>query len=179
MLQYGVVIWGTTVGIGAADSEVLTNPLLLKQLVQVSVCFHPSHCFVCGFINFYFFQVQYYLNLTYLLSMFFVKVSVCGTLLRICSGSQRRILKWTLWILMLVIVVSVLGGLITFVTRCGNTTGCLDSNQTMAALNWVGVAFYMACDLALAIIPVFIVKDLRMKRSLKASTIFVLALGGV
>lgn len=124
-------------------------------------------------------QVQYHLNLTYLLSMGLVKVSVCGTLLRINQGSRRRGTTWALWTVMTVIVVSTLGGLITFITRCSSTTGCLDNNRTMSIMNWVGVAFYMACDLALTIIPIFIIKDLRMKRSLKVSTGVILGLGGM
>lgn len=108
-----------------------------------------------------------------------IKVSVCGTLMRINGGSSRRAITWALWFVMLVIVVSTAGGLITYMVRCTSTTGCVDSDQTMATLNWVGVAFYMACDLALAIIPIFILKDLNMKRSLKVSTAVILGLGGL
>lgn len=108
-----------------------------------------------------------------------IKTSVCGTLIRINMGSSKRAISWALWTVMLVIVVSSAGGLITYMVRCTSTDGCEDSSKTMSILNWVGVSFYMACDLALAFIPIFILKDLKMKRSLKVSTACILGLGGL
>lgn len=124
-------------------------------------------------------QVEYYLNITYVLAMGLIKTSVCGTLIRINKGSSRVAISWALWTVMLVIVVSSAGGLITYLVRCTSDAGCEDSTQTMTILNWVGVSFYMACDLALAIIPIFILKGLNMKRSLKVSSACILGLAGL
>lgn len=99
-----------------------------------------------------------------------IKTSVCGTLVRINRSSSRVVISWALWTVMLVVVVSTAGGLITYMVRCTSADGCVDSTQTMSTLNWVGVSFYMACDIALAVIPIFILKDLDMKRSVKVST---------
>lgn len=128
--------------------------------------------------------MEYYLNITYVLAMGLVKTSICGTLLRInraAAGlsSRQVVLRWALWAVLVVVVVSSAGGLVTFLVRCTPTGGCADSTRTMSTLNWVGVAFYMACDLALAVLPVFILKGVRLKRSVKVSTACVLGLGGL
>lgn len=161
------------------------NPLLMMGLLKVCQFFghrmlsFKQFCVAYLGTDWTLNQVEYYLNLTYLITMGLVKTSVCGTLLRINRGSSRKSVTWALWVVMLVIVVSSLGGLITFIVRCSADTGCQDSDYTMSIMNWVGVAFYMFCDLALAVIPIFIIKDLKMKRSLKVSTVFTLGLGGL
>lgn len=108
-----------------------------------------------------------------------IKTSVCGTLIRINRGSSRLAISWALWTVMLVIVVSSAGGLITYLVRCTSTGGCEDSTQTMAILNWVSVSFYMACDLALAIISIIILKGLHLKRIIEVSTACILGLRGL
>lgn len=157
LLQYGVVAWGTTVGIGTPDSIINQNPKIFLQAAKVI----------------------YWLNVTYLLAIGFIKASICSTLLRINTGSSQRGVNWALWLIMVSIVLSTLGELITFLVRCDPSGGCKDPNQTIAILQWIGVAVFIALDLALAIVPVFIIRGLKMKKSLKLSTGLILGLGGI
>ncbi|ROV92541.1 hypothetical protein VSDG_06695 [Cytospora chrysosperma] len=157
LFQYGVVAWGTTVGIGTPDSIINQNPKILLQAAKVI----------------------YWLNVTYLLAIGFIKASICSTLLRINKGSSQRGVNWALWLTMVAIVLSALGELITFLVRCDPSGGCKDSNQTIAILQWIGVAVFIALDLALAIVPVFIIHGLKMRKSMKLSTGFILGLGGI
>ncbi|ROW01998.1 hypothetical protein VMCG_05528 [Cytospora schulzeri] len=80
---------------------------------------------------------------------------------------------------MVAIILSTLGELITFLVRCDPSGGCKDSNQTIAILQWIGVAVFIALDIALAIVPIFIIRGLKMKKSLKLSTGLILGLGGI
>lgn len=152
-----MVAWGTTVGVGTPDSIIGGNTEILLQAAKVT----------------------YWLNITYLLAIGFIKAGICTTLLRINSGSSHRRIKWTLWLIMLAIVMSTIGELITFLVRCQTSGVCKDSNNTIAALEWIGVTVFIALDIALAIVPVFIIRGLKMKRSLKLSTGLILGLGGI
>lgn len=152
-----MVAWGTTVGIGTPDSIINNN---VKVLLQAA-------------------RVIYWLNVTYLLAIGFIKASICSTLLRINNGSSQRGVNWALWLIMVAIFLSTLGALITFLVRCDPSGGCKDSNQTIAVLQWIGVAVFIALDLALAVVPIFIIRGLKMKTSLKLSTGLILGLGGI
>lgn len=152
-----MVAWGTTVGIGTPDSIIDQNFKILMQAAKVI----------------------YWLNVTYLLAIGFIKASICSTLLRINKGSSQRGVNWALWLIMVAIILSTLGELITFLVRCDPSGGCKDSNQTIAILQWIGVAVFIALDIALAIVPIFIIRGLKMKKSLKLSTGLILGLGGI
>ncbi|KUI54701.1 hypothetical protein VP1G_02121 [Cytospora mali] len=157
LFQYGVVMWGTMVGIGTPDSIINGN---MKILLQVA-------------------KVTYWLNVTYLLAIGFIKASICSTLLRINKGNSQRGVTWALWLIMFAIVTSTLGEFLTFVVRCVPSGTCKDSNQTIATLQWIGVSVFIALDIALAIVPVFIIRGLKMKKSLKLSTGAILGMGGI
>ena len=124
-------------------------------------------------------KVTYWLNVTYLLAMGFTKASICMTLLRINKGSSQRKVTWALWLIMVAIVMSTLGAFLTFVIRCKTSGTCQDSNRTIAILDWIGIAVFIALDIALAIVPVFIIRALKMRKSLKLSTGVILGLGGI
>lgn len=124
-------------------------------------------------------KVIYWLNVTYLLAICFIKASICSTLLRINKGNSQRGINWALWLIMVSIVLSTLGELIAFLVRCDTSGACKDSNQTIAVLEWIGVSVFIALDFALAIVPVFIIRSLKMKRSLKLSTGLIFGLGGI
>lgn len=119
------------------------------------------------------------LNVTYLLAMGFTKASICSTLLRINKGTSQRKTTWALWLIMIAIITSTLGGFLTFVIRCNRNGGCKDSNRTISILNWFGVGVYILVDIALAVVPIFIIRGLNMKKSLRLSTGAILAMGGV
>ncbi|KAK7740913.1 hypothetical protein SLS53_004976 [Cytospora paraplurivora] len=153
----GLLAWGTTVGVGTPDSIIGGNMKILLQAAKVT----------------------YWLNITYLLAIGFIKAGICTTLLRINSGSSNRRVTWALWFIMVAIVMSTLGEFITFLVRCQTSGVCKDSNKTIAVLEWIGVAVFIALDIALAIVPVFIIRSLKMKKSLKLSTGLILGLGGI
>lgn len=124
-------------------------------------------------------KVTYWLNVTYLLAMGFTKASICTTLLRINKGSSQRGVIWALWLIMIAIILLTLGSFITFLLRCEPSGVCKDSNQTIATVDWIGVAVFIALDICLSTVPIFIIRGLNMKKSLKLSTGFILGLGGI
>lgn len=111
--------------------------------------------------------------------MGFTKASICSTLLRINKGTAQRKTTWALWLIIVAVITSTLGGFLTFVIRCDRNGGCKDSNRTISILNWFGVGVYILIDIALAVVPVFIIRGLNMKKSLKLSTGVILAMGGI
>ncbi|KAI3393003.1 hypothetical protein diail_4882, partial [Diaporthe ilicicola] len=111
--------------------------------------------------------------------MGFTKASICSTLLRINKGAAQRKTTWALWLIMIADITSTLGGFLTFVIRCERNGTCKDSNTTISILNWFGVGVYILIDIALAVVPVSIIRGLNMKKSLKLSTGVILAMGGI
>lgn len=119
------------------------------------------------------------LNVTYLLAMGFTKASICSTLLRINNGTGQRQITQAIWLMIFSVVMATTIGLSTFLIRCDRDGGCKDSSTAISTLYWLVVSVYILVDIALAVIPVFIIHGLNMKRSLKLSTGAILAMGGI
>lgn len=111
--------------------------------------------------------------------MGFTKASICCTLLRINKGTGQRKITWVLWLIMVATGISTLGGFLTFVIRCDRSRGCQDSNKTVSILQWLLVGVYILVDITLAVVPIFIIRRLNMKKSLKLSTGAILGMGGI
>lgn len=111
--------------------------------------------------------------------MGFTKASICSTLLRINKGSGQRRITQAIWLMIFAVVIATTIGISTFLIRCDGDGGCKDTRTVISTLYWLVVGVYILVDIALAAIPIFIIRGLNMKRSLKLSTGAILAMGGI
>ena len=119
------------------------------------------------------------MNVTYLLATGFTKASICSTLLRINKGTGQRKTTWFIWVLIMAVFTSTTVELLIFLIRCDHNGRCQDSGTTTSILVWIVTGVYVLVDIALAVVPVLIIRGLNMKRSLKLSTGAILAVGGI
>ncbi|KAI7776974.1 p-type atpase [Diaporthe eres] len=155
LLQYGFVAWGTTVGIGSPDS-MLAKPMMTSAS-----------------------QASYWIEVTYTLAMGFTKCSICSTLLRINKGTGHRNTAWALWLIMIAVAAALMATFLYLVTRCDPISGCRDSSDTGVVLYLAQAGIYILVDIALAAIPLFMIRGLNMQKSLKLSLGVILAMGGI
>lgn len=66
-----------------------------------------------------------------------------------------------------------------YLTRCSANAGCTASNEAMLAMAFLWASVCIAIDIALAVIPICIIRGLNMKKSLKLLLGVILATGGV
>lgn len=111
--------------------------------------------------------------------MWFTKSSICSTLLRINKGTGHRKTTWALWLVTIAVAAASMTTFLYLVTRCDPITGCRDSSDTRAVLYFVQTGIYILIDIALAVIPLFMIRGLNMQKSLKLSLGVILAMGGI
>lgn len=116
---------------------------------------------------------------TYALAMGFTKVSICSTLLRLNKGTSHRKTKWALWLIVIAVTANSTGFFLYYVIRCDPSNACRDSVDTVRILTSLSGGLYIIVDIALAVVPLFIIRGLKMKKSLKLSLGVILAMGGV
>ena len=119
------------------------------------------------------------LQVTYVLAMGFTKASVCSTLLRINKGTGHWKTTWALWLIMITVTASTTSLTLYYFIRCEASRGCRASADSMVVVYFLWVGVYILVDIALAVVPLFIIRGLNMKKSLKLSLGVILALGGV
>ncbi|KAI1803728.1 hypothetical protein F4811DRAFT_523338 [Daldinia bambusicola] len=123
----------------------------------------------------------FFFEVGYMLCLPPIKVSICIALLRITSQKRYAI---PLWIVIIVSVVGTAAGLATIFIQCkpiaanwnGDVKGCTGVSQTGVMSTAMSVTSIIT-DWMCAIFPAFILWRLNMKPQVKASLIFVLALG--
>lgn len=117
--------------------------------------------------------------MTYPLAMGFTKVSICSTLLRLNKGTSHWKTTWALWLITIVVTATSTGSFLYYVTRCDPSNACRDSVDTLRVLTSLWGGLYIIIDIALAVVPLFIIRGLNMKKSLKMSLGVILAMGGI
>lgn len=117
--------------------------------------------------------------MTNVLALAFTKASICTTLLRINKGTSHRKTIWTLWLVMAALCISTLIALVYIIVLSVTDAAREQTVSTWQILIYPVMGFFILVDIALAVIPVFIVRNLKMKKSLKLSTGAILGLGGV
>ncbi|KAG6356405.1 hypothetical protein INS49_015793 [Diaporthe citri] len=101
------------------------------------------------------------------------------TLLRINNGTGHRKTTWALWLIMIVVAASSTASFLYYVVRCDPFSGCRDSAYTILVIYFLWVAVYILVDIALAAVPLFMIRGLNMQKSLKLSLGVILAMGGI
>ncbi|KAH8654192.1 hypothetical protein BGZ61DRAFT_594821 [Ilyonectria robusta] len=157
MVHNGIVIWGTFTGIGTYDSKLNTAMMIegAKSIV--------------------FWQIFY------ISGSVFIKASICATLARIAT--QRRYI-YTLWGLVAVSVIATLVAISAVLVRCKPVAAswnpalgtCIDQS-IIIALTYAVSVINIVTDWAVAVIPVFILWNLQMRKTLKKMIALVLGLG--
>lgn len=111
--------------------------------------------------------------------MGFTKASVCSTLLRINKGTGHWKTTWTLLFIMATVAASTTALVLYYFIRCDASRGCRASNVAMVVVYFLWVGTYILVDIALSVVPLFIIRGLNMKKSLKLSLGVILAMGSV
>ncbi|KAL6412321.1 hypothetical protein AUP68_04706 [Ilyonectria robusta] len=157
MVHNGVVIWGTLTGIGTYDSKMNTATMMegAKSIV--------------------------FWQLFYVSGSVFIKASICATLARIAT--KRRYI-YTLWGLVAVSVITTAVAISAVLIRCkpvaaswNPTLGTCIDQSIIIALTYAVSAVNIVTDWSVAIIPVFILWNLQMRKTLKKMVALVLGLG--
>ncbi|KAH8658019.1 hypothetical protein BX600DRAFT_62506 [Xylariales sp. PMI_506] len=112
----------------------------------------------------------------------FLKLSIATNLLRLC---QNRWYSVVLWILIVIIFLYELVGILFFFLNCKPISGNWDtsvdatcaSTDTIVIFGLVNTSFNIFTDVSLAIIPIPIIWNLNMKKSVRLYLIGVLSLG--
>lgn len=117
--------------------------------------------------------------MTNVLALAFTKASICTTLLRINKGTSHRKTTWLLWLVMAVLSISTVVALIYIIILSVTAAALEQTVSTWQILIYSVMGLFILVDIALAVIPIFIIRGLKMRRSLKLSTGAILALGGV
>jgi hypothetical protein len=121
-------------------------------------------------------------QLFYVLSLAFVKISICLTLLRIAVERRHQ---WALYTTMGISISVALVGFIGDLSLCQpvsaqwNADGTCAPRSVNVSLNYTISAGAIVTDWACAIIPAWILWNAQMKRNVKLSVGIVLGLGSV
>ncbi|KAJ4328067.1 hypothetical protein N0V84_001435 [Fusarium piperis] len=157
MVHNGIVIWGCYNGIGTRDSK-LNTPIMMEGAKAIV-----------------FWQIFY------VSGSVFIKASICAQLIRI--STQRRY-KIILYFLILVSIITTLIAILAVLVRCkpvaaswNPTLGTCIDQSIIIALTYVVSAVNIATDWSVAIIPIFILWNIQMRRTLKRMIGLVLSLG--
>ncbi|EXF82141.1 hypothetical protein CFIO01_00655 [Colletotrichum fioriniae PJ7] len=157
MVHNAVVMYGTFTGIGSPDSKLNTATMIegAKAIVLWQIF--------------------------YVSGSLFIKASICATLVRIAT---RRRFICTLYGLVAMSAVSTLIAILAVLVRCRPVAAswdpslgsCLDQT-IIITLTYVVSVINIINDFAVAIIPVFMLWNIQMRRRLKVLTILILGLG--
>ncbi|KAF4997112.1 hypothetical protein FDECE_12189 [Fusarium decemcellulare] len=157
MVHNGIVIWGTFTGIGTPDSRL--NTAIMIEGAKVIV----------------FWQIFY------VSGSVFIKTSICAQLMRIAT--KRRFVIF-LWILIALSVIITFIAILAVLIRCkpvaaswNPTLGtCIDQN-IIIVLTYVVSGMNIATDWSVSIIPIFILWNIQMRKTLKRMVALVMGVG--
>lgn len=156
LTQNGFIMYGTYTGIGSPDSKINT-----LQMIQ------------CGL-------VVVFWQMTYVTSTALIKCSILWTLIRITLQKKYLYPLYTLF------TISAILGITSFFValfRCQPVSAawtgegtCL-SQQVIIGFSYGISGLNIVIDFSTAIIPMFMLRGMQMKRRLKVITCFILGLG--
>ncbi|KAJ3527239.1 hypothetical protein NM208_g10798 [Fusarium decemcellulare] len=157
MVHNAIVIWGTFTGIGTPDSRL--NTAIMIEGAKVIV----------------FWQIFY------VSGSVFIKASICAQLMRIAT--KRRFVIF-LWILIALSVIITFIAILAVLIRCkpvaaswNPTLGtCIDQN-IIIVLTYVVSGMNIATDWSVSIIPIFILWNIQMRKTLKRMVALVMGVG--
>ncbi|KAM0801139.1 hypothetical protein BDR22DRAFT_888807 [Usnea florida] len=123
-------------------------------------------------------------GVTFVISTFFVKVSVCLFILRFINKTRRSI-RYFIYILLGFLIVSTLSLVIALLAQCRPLKALYDfdikgkcySKNVSVAIAYIQGAINTFTDFTCACLPFFIVRTLQMKRSLKIGLSIIMGLG--
>ncbi|KAI3400711.1 hypothetical protein diail_1920 [Diaporthe ilicicola] len=161
MVHNSVIIYGTHTGLGTPDSKIPGGPTGPIYMEGIKSVFLWQVFFLSGLV--------------------FIKVSICLTLLRIAMVKWHRI---TLWVLIAVTVVSTIFVDVYVLLQCrpiaatwGEVPGtCLSSTITVS-ITFIISAFNLITDVATALLPFLMLKDVQMTKQKRTAIISILSLG--
>ncbi|KPM36433.1 hypothetical protein AK830_g10134 [Neonectria ditissima] len=157
MVHNGIVIWGTFTGIGTYDKK-MNIPTMIEGAKAIVLW-----------------------QIFYVSGSVFIKASICATLVRIAT--QKRYI-YVLWGLVAISVITTLIAICAVLIRCKPVAAswnpalgtCIDQS-IIIALTYAVSAVNIVTDWSVAIIPVFILWNLQMRKTLKKMVALVLGLG--
>jgi len=157
MVHNGIVMYGCYTGIGTRDAKM--GPGTMMEAAKVVLLW----------------------QLFYVTGSIFIKASICATLLRI---TIQRKYAYILWALIAVTAVSNLVAFSAALARCKPVSAtwnpaagtCLDQS-IIITLTYVVSSVNIATDWSVAIIPIFILWNIQMRRKLKLITGSILGIG--
>ncbi|KAK9794127.1 hypothetical protein AB5N19_04486 [Seiridium cardinale] len=157
LVHNGVVTYGCFTGIGTPDSKL--NAAQMSEAAKIILLW----------------------QLFYVSGSLFIKSSICTTLIRVALH-QRYI--WILRVLILVSAIITIMAMTVVLVRCkpvaanyDPTLGTCVNQDLILAFTYVVSGVNIATDWSVAIIPIFILWDVQMRRYLKIMTWVVLGLG--
>lgn len=122
-------------------------------------------------------------QLFYVTSSVFIKSSICSTLIRI---APNRIYRWCLRALIAISVVTTVAAMTVVLVRCKPISanwnpgiGQCVSQDLIIVFTYVVSAVNVATDWSVAIMPIFILWNVQMKRGLKILTSVILGIGAL
>ncbi|SPJ70480.1 related to integral membrane protein PTH11 [Fusarium torulosum] len=159
LVHNGVVIWGTFTGVGTPDSK-LNTAIMIEGARSVT-----------------FWQIFY------VSSSLFIKTSICVQLLRIANN---KLCKLFLWCLIALTVLITLTAMIVGLVRCQPLAAswdpslgtCMDQS-ILVILTYVVSGMNILIDWSVAIVPVIILWDVQMHRTLKIMANLVMGIGAL
>ncbi|KAH8589243.1 hypothetical protein B0O99DRAFT_655550 [Bisporella sp. PMI_857] len=157
LAQYAVVMYGCYTGIGTRDAKMGVGTMMEGG------------------------KVVLFWQLFYVTSSTFIKASICATLIRV---AVQRKYKYILWGLIALTTVANLVAFSAALARCKPIAAgwnpslgkCLDQS-IIITLTYVVSAVNIFTDWSVAIIPIFILWNVQMRRKLKIITGAILAVG--
>ncbi|KAK8106884.1 uncharacterized protein PG998_008897 [Apiospora kogelbergensis] len=161
MMQNGVVSYGTFSGLGTPDALIPGGK--------------AGRTYMEGLKSLKLFQIFYMANST------FIKASICSTLLRV--SFQRRY-NYILYGIMGLTSVNALITIVGVVVQCkplaaswGEVPGACRDQRMLITFTYVVSFFHIATDWLVATIPVAILWNLQMRRTVKLALVVILGLG--
>ncbi|SCO75947.1 related to integral membrane protein PTH11 [Fusarium oxysporum] len=159
LVHNGVVIWGSFTGIGTPDSKL--NTAMVME----------------GFKAVTFWQIFY------ISSSMFIKISICAQLLRVTDNKRIKTFLWGL--IGLTVLITLVAGIIGLV-RCRplsaswdpSTGTCMDQG-ILSVLTYVVSGINIVVDWSVAILPVIILWNVQMHRTLKIMANVVMGIGAL
>ncbi|KAH8820254.1 hypothetical protein F5884DRAFT_849523 [Xylogone sp. PMI_703] len=159
MAHNGIVIWGSYTGIGTPDSKL--NPAMMMEGAKAIVFWQISY--VSGSV--------------------FIKASICAQLIRI--STQRRY-KVILILLIAATAITTLIAILAVLVRCkpiaaswNPALGTCINQDIIIDLTYAVSAVNIVTDWSVAIIPIFILRNVQMRATLKRLTRLVLGVGAL
>ncbi|KAF4963470.1 hypothetical protein FSARC_8519 [Fusarium sarcochroum] len=157
MVHNGIVIWGVFTGVGTRDSE-LNMAIMMEGAKSVALW-----------------------QIFYVSGSVFIKSSICIQLLRIATNKRY---KYFLWCLIAVSVIITLIAMLAVLVRCKPVAAswnpalgtCIDQN-IIVVLTYVVSGMNIVTDWSVAIMPVFILRNIQMRKTLKRMAILVMGVG--